>query len=72
MTVEWGVNLLKGEQIRKICGNMGTYGNFGREQGLPLGDPQNTESIPQTSFKFEKRFKLIFHFPELRQLPVSE
>ena len=30
------------EQIRKNCGNMGTQGNFGREQGspTPLGGPQ--------------------------------
>lgn len=37
--IEQFANLCKREQIRKTCGNMGTYGNFGREQGNmePLG-----------------------------------
>ena len=38
---KWLANLLKEEQLRKTCGNMGTKGNFARGQGNkdPLGDP---------------------------------
>ena len=34
---------IKREQIRKTCGNMGTKGDFGREQGPP--PPPETLSI---------------------------
>ena len=30
------------------------------------------KAFPKTSIKFEKRFKPIFYFPEIHQLPASE
>ena len=32
-------DMLNREQVRKNCGNMGTQGNFGREQEPPMVDP---------------------------------
>ena len=37
-------DILDKEQIRKNCGNMGTQGDFGREQGPPLQGYQPPKS----------------------------